>query len=323
MNPFKRIDAVASAFRRAARPAAGGDNGDASLTATANATYNSMGDVLTIDGPLSGTADTTRYRYNSARQVIGVISPDPDGTSALKHRAARTTYSNGLPTKVEWGTVNSQSDSDWAAFSAIEAVETTYDGNARETTRKATSGSTVHALAQTSYDAVGREECVALRMNPSEFGSLPSSACTLDTQGSYGADRIVKTIYDAAGQVSQVKTALGVTGEEANEVSATYTDNGQIQTVTDAEGNKTTYEYDGHDRLLNTRFPSKTTDGVSAPTSGTGADFEQLTYDAGSNVTSRLLRDGQSIGYAYDFAGAIDFKGCPEFNLRLRRILSV
>ena len=84
-------------------------------------------------------------------------------------------------------------------------------------------------------------------MNSAEFGSLPSSACTLDTEGSHGKDRIVKTIYDAAGQVTQTKTALGAT-EEANEVTTTYTSNGQVATVTDGEGNKTTYEYDGHDR---------------------------------------------------------------------------
>ena len=287
-------------------------SGNASLTATASATYDDLGNLLTVDGPLSGTADTTRFRYNAARQLVGVISPDPDETSSLKHRAARMTYSNGLPTKVERGTVNSQSDSDWAAFSALEAVETAYDSNARPTTRKLVSGSTTFALTQASYDALGRIECEAQRMNTAVYGSLPSSACSLGTAGSYGNDRIAKLLYDDAGQVTQVKTALGVTGEEANEASATYTNNGQMQTVTDAEGNKTTYEYDGHDRLRNTRFPSKTTDGVSAPTSGAGADFEQFTYDAGSNVTSRMLRDGQSIGYAYDALGRLTSKDVPN-----------
>ena len=52
-------------------------------------TYDAHGNLLTVDGPLSGTADTVRYRYDAARRRIGTISPDPDGAGALKHRAAR------------------------------------------------------------------------------------------------------------------------------------------------------------------------------------------------------------------------------------------
>ena len=39
-----------------------------------------MGNLLTVDGPLAGDADTTRYRYDAARRLVAVISPDPDGT---------------------------------------------------------------------------------------------------------------------------------------------------------------------------------------------------------------------------------------------------
>ena len=94
----------------------------------------------------SGTADTTRYRYNTGRQPIGVIGPDPDGTGTLHHRASRTTYgSHGLPTKVERGNVNSQSDSDWAGFTSLEEVQQEYDGNHRPTVQRLVSGSTTYA----------------------------------------------------------------------------------------------------------------------------------------------------------------------------------
>jgi RHS repeat-associated protein len=272
-------------------------NGSGTLTATAAMTYDPLGNLLTVDGPLAGTADTGRTRYNSARQVIGTVSPDPDGAGALKHRAVRNTYdpSTGLPVKAEQGNVNSQSDGDWAAFSASQAVETSYDSNGRPVVSKLTSGSTVYALAQTSYDALGRPECSAQRMNPAAFCSLPASACSLGTQGSEGPDRIARTFYDAAGRVIQTKSAVG-TAEEANDVTTTYTTNGQVQTVTDGEGNRTTYEYDGHDRPAKTFFPSLTKGaGTSSAT-----DYEQLTYDANSNVTSRRLRDGTSIGFGFD-----------------------
>jgi RHS repeat-associated protein len=283
-------------------------NGSGTLVATSTMTYDAKGDLLTVDGPLSGTADTTRYRYDAARRQIGVVSPDPDGSGALKHRARRSTLgADGRVLKVENGTVNSQSDSDWAAFSALEAVETGYD-NGRPVTQKLVSGSTAYALTQTSYDALGRPECSAQRMNPSVYSSLPSSACSLGTEGSFGPDRISKTVYDAAGQVTQVISAYGVTGEQANEVTAAYTNNGQIQTLTDAENNRTTYVYDGHDRLSQTQFPSAT---KGAGTSNT-SDYEQYGYDASGNVTSFRNRAGQMIYASYDNLNRLISKDLPN-----------
>jgi RHS repeat-associated protein len=289
-------------------------NGSGTLTAASGMTYDALGNLLTVDGPLSGAADTVRMRYDSGRRVIGTVSPDPDGGGALKHRATRNTYTNGLLTKAEQGTVNSQSDSDWAAFSASQAVETSYDSNSRPAVKKAVSGSTVYALGQTSYDALGRPECSAQRMNPAAFGSLPASACTLGTQGSNGPDRISKTYYDSAGRAYQVKTAFGVTGQEANEVTKTFTANGKAETVTDGEGNKTTYVFDGHDRLSQTQYPSAT---KGAGTSNS-ADYEQPTYEntAGGTRTSGTVtafrnRAGESIGFTTDGLGRVTAKNLP------------
>ncbi|HEX2762957.1 MAG TPA: RHS repeat-associated core domain-containing protein [Allosphingosinicella sp.] len=136
--------------------------------------------------------------------------------------------------------------------------------------------------------------------------TLPS-ACTLTSPaGSFGPDRIVKMIYDAAGQATQVKTAYG-TSEEANEVTGTYTNNGLVQTVTDAESNKTTYQYDGHDRLLKTRFPSST---QGAGTSST-TDYEQYGYDANGNRTSFRNRANETIAYAFDALNRTTGKDLP------------
>jgi RHS repeat-associated protein len=282
-------------------------SGNNSLTATSAMTYDPVGNLLTVDGPLSGTADTVRYRYDAARRPVGTVSPDPDGAGALKHRARKVTFdADGNATKVESGTVNSQSDSDWAAFAAVEAVETGYDTLGRPVTSKLTSGGTTYSLTQTSYDAKGRAECTAQRMNPGAFGSLPSSACSLGTPGSHGPDRISKTIYDNANQVTQVKTALG-TLEEANEVTATYRDNGQAETVTDAENNKTSYVYDGHGRLSQTQYPSQTKGaGIS-----NSSDYEQLGYDQGSNVTSFRNRANETTAFTFDALNRMTLKNLP------------
>ncbi|MGZ8298599.1 MAG: RHS repeat-associated core domain-containing protein, partial [Allosphingosinicella sp.] len=197
-------------------------NGAGTLTAASAMTYDSLGNLLTVDSPLSGTADTVRMRYDNGRRVVGTVSPDPDGGGPLKHRAVRNSYTNGLLTRIEQGTVNSQSDFDWAAFSTLQEVQADYDTNARPVVQRLVSGGTTYALTQTSYDGLGRPECVAQRMNSATFGSLPSSACTLGTSGSYGPDRIVKTFRDAAGQVTKTTSALGVAGVESDDATATY-----------------------------------------------------------------------------------------------------
>ena len=180
------------------------------------------------------------------------------------------------------------------------------------------SGTTVHALTQTNYDNLGRPRCVAQRMNPAEFASPPTDVCKPGTAGSYGPDRITRTTYDEVSRPTLVETGVDVSGVEADEVATTYTRErpGEPPSPT-RKGNRTTYEYDVHDRLRNTRFPSPTTDGVSAPTSGTGADYEQLGYDANGNVVSRRLRDGQSIGYGYDNLDRLTLKNVPDATWQL------
>jgi RHS repeat-associated protein len=294
-----------SQFEPTSMTAGAGDN---SLLASSATTYDPAGNVLTVDGPLSGGADTMRYRYNAARERIGTVSPDPDGAGALKPRAQRVTIdTHGLVTKVEIGTVDSQSDTDWAAFASLQEVQTDYDSGARPVVRRLVAGGTAYALTQTSYDSVGRPICTAQRMNPAAFASLPSDACTLGTQGSFGPDRISVTTYDAASQVTLQTSGYGVSADQANDVATTYTSNGKVQTVTDAENNKTTYAYDGHDRLSQTLYPSAT---KGAGTSN-ASDYEQLGYDAGSNVTSLRLRDGNSIGFTFDALNRMTAKDLP------------
>jgi RHS repeat-associated protein len=283
--------------------------GDASLTATTVTTYTAMGDVATVDGPLAGTGDTLTYRYDGARRLTGIILPDPDGSGSLKRRAEKRGYdAAGRLSTVELGTVTGTDDTAWAAFGPVQQLTTTYDANSRRTREVLTASGATHQVTEYSYDALGRIECVAVRMNPSTW-STPTAACALTAAGSAGPDRITKYSYDAAGRQTKMQTGYGVTGIEADEVTTTYTDNGRVATVTDAKGNKTTYEYDGHDRLKKTRYPDPSSAGTSS-----SSDYEELTYDAGSNVTKRRLRDAQEIGFGYDNLSRLTLKDLPGSN---------
>jgi RHS repeat-associated protein len=156
---------------------------------------------------------------------------------------------------------------------------------------------TVLNVTQINYDAAGRAQCTAVRMNPSAYNSLPD-ACTLGTAGSFGDDRITKTYLDAAGQVLEVDQGVG-TGQQRAYARYSYTYNSQKATEMDANGNKTMYVYDGLDRLSQIQYPSTTLGSGSVNT----ADYELFGYDPGGNKTSWRRRNGYTISYSYDAAG--------------------
>jgi RHS repeat-associated protein len=280
--------------------------GDGSLTATTTVTYDDAGNALTVDGPLSGTADTTRYRYDAARQLVGVVSADPDGGGVRKPIAQRITRdAKGRVTLAETGNVNSQSDGDWPGFVSLQQATIDYDGVDRPVKQTVSAGGTTYQVTQRSYDAAGTYDCTAVRMNNATWGALPD-ACTLTTAGSAGPDRITRNLYNGARQITTVQTAYG-TADQANEVASAYTGNGLLASLTDGEGNKTSYEYDGFDRPSKTYYPVTTT----GSSTSSAADYEQLGYDAAGNVTSRRLRDGQTITYGYDNLNRVTSKVTP------------
>lgn len=285
--------------------AASEGDGTGALTAINAMTYDGFGNLLTVDGPLSGTADTTRIRYDSARRLVGVTSPDPDGAgTGNSPRAVRYTYDGaGRLVKAEIGNVTDQSDAAWAAFSTAQTLDIALS-NGRVTSQKLSGSSGPQTLAQLSYDVDGRLQCTAIRMTIAQFASLPADACT---QGPNGNDRISKTIFDDGGQVTQQQEGVG-TSDVANERTLTYANDGDVQTLKDAMGNLTTYVYDEYDRLKQTEFPS--------PTQGSGtsnaSDYVQVGYDTRGNITSRRLRDGSSIALTYDNLNRITLKTLPN-----------
>lgn len=262
-------------------------------------------------------------------RVTGTIAPDPDGAGSLKYAAVRNTYdAAGRLIKVETGELSTwQSESvapaSWgAAFTVLSTVDTTYDGQDRKIKEMAKgSDGVIVSVTQYSYDLVGRPECTAVRMNPAVYGSLPSSACSLGTTGTNGPDRITKNVYDAAGQLLQVRKGVG-TSLELADATYTYTNNGKRQLVIDANGNKAELRYDGFDRQVRWVFPSTTRPGAYNPSTPANAvstagplnesDYEAYTYDANSNRLTLRKRDGSTLTYSYDALNRMTSKVVPE-----------
>lgn len=281
--------------------------GDNSLTATTVASYDAVGNVVSVDGPLSGSDDVTTYRYDADRATIGVIDADPDGAGALKRRAIRNTYNNdGQLTVSEVGTVTDLSDSAWSNFASAWRRSNQYDANARINRQTLWSSGVDYAVQDYLYDAVGRQTCSIAYMNSGVWGPQAGSCAPLQTNGPLGPDRVVRTTYNAAGEVTLVESGIGTAAPIST--STSFHNNGTLATITDGEGNKTSFDYDGYDRLAATRYPVPT---VGAGTSSS-TDYEGLTYDTRSNVVTRRLRDGQLIGFAYDARGQVTTKDLPS-----------
>ena len=192
-------------------------------------------------------------------------------------------------------------------MSVLETANIGYDSAARPVTESLEgSNGVTQTLTQLSYDGESRLQCQAVRMNPAAFTALPASACSLGTSGSFGPDRIGKTVYDAAGEVTQIQEGVG-TSDAATERTLTYTANGLVGSLLDGENNLTAYAYDGFDRLSQTFYPSLN----KGARDSDGSDFEQLTYDANGNILSRRVRSGAIIGYSYDALNRMTHKGGP------------
>jgi YD repeat-containing protein len=166
-------------------------------------------------------------------------------------------------------------------------------------------------------------------MNSAVYAALPTSACNLGLTGSQGPDRITKSLFDKAGQVLQVRKAVGTAVEQAY-ATYSYTDNGKQRFVIDANGNRARLDYDGHDRLLKWTFPSLTrptgfnpgltiSDGPTAQVSALNTagglnegDYELYGYDANGNRTQLRKRDGNTITYNYDALNRVTSKVIPD-----------
>lgn len=265
--------------------------------------YDSAGRLLSIDGPRPGWDDTQYFRYDILGRKtweIGALA-----TNGLR-MAKRFTYrdSDDKVTSVETGTLP---DATSTTLTVIERTDMTYDSR-RNAIRQATSaGGVTLRVADQSYLDRGLLDCTATRMNLTGLPAASSAgACTLGTTGTQGADRITRNVYDAAGQLLQLQQAYG-TPFARNQATYSYTQNGKRQFLTDANGNKAQFVYDGHDRQTQWYFPHKTAIGTVST-----SDYEQYGYDAAGNRTSLRRRDGRTLTFAYDGLNRVISKVVPD-----------
>jgi RHS repeat-associated protein len=288
-------------------------------TETTTYTYDPAGRPLSVQGPQNGVNGAKYFRYDVyGRKIWEIGAADANNLRIAK----RFTYrdSDDKVTKVETGTVTcpSNCNTDPLTLALLEQTDTTFDSRRYPIREATSSGGTNYRVTDRSFLDRGLADCTTVRMN---MAALPAptatSACTLGTPGSQGPDRITKDIYDNAGQLLKIQKAYLITTAngfpatlQQDYVTYAYTNNSKQQFVTDANGNKAQFTWDGFDRLSKWNFPSPTTPGtVSA------IDYEQYTYDAAGNRLSLRRRDGRTLTFTYDNLNRMLSKlipdGCP------------
>ena len=184
---------------------------------------------------------TTATRYDLLGRVTGVIGGDADGAGPLGRVSERRSYDvDGRLVRVETGVLAGWQDEGvapaaWSGFSVLSVADSVYDVGGRKVRARVSAGGVVLSQVEYRYDALDRVVCSAQRMNPAVYASAPVDACTLGPAGSFGADRITRTLYDGAGRVTAVQKAVG-TALQQDYVRYGYSGNGQRARVIDEIG---------------------------------------------------------------------------------------
>lgn len=239
--------------------------------------YNGYGDVTRMMDPRGYVTAYTYWDTASSYNANGKFRRMAEalrssnavtaiGNSLTGYLSTSRTWhdASGRPTKVEGPTSISGTTVTWNT--AAPRSQTTYTLTGKVATVRDASGDTV----TTSYDALDRPDEV------------------IDPVG-----RRSKTIYTASGDVHQLRRAVGTALEQVYS-TATYTPNGQIETVTDARGNISKTIYDGFDRVSKMLYPDAT------PANDNDNLHEAFTYDDASRKVTERRRGGQVLTFAYD-----------------------
>ncbi len=141
--------------------------------------------------------------------------------------------------------------------------------------------------------------CAEVFVGDGRSASLPGDACALGVEGDFGPDRIVRLVYDAAGEVLQEQRAVGTSIAQTYAAHA-YSANGKEIAVADALGatHTTSYLYDGFDRLKKTTFAD-------------GTFLQNTTIDDDGNVKKLKTRAGENMVYTFDKIDRVLTKAVP------------
>ncbi|HEX3584191.1 MAG TPA: DUF6531 domain-containing protein, partial [Thermoanaerobaculia bacterium] len=282
---------------------------------TVTSTYDPLGRLLTTKYPAMATCDTAADPTCNT-DIIASRSYSPGGgppATETKPRGGVTSYtydSRGRVasvTRTISSTVNERIEYDYDPNTGQKSAERYLDNS---------SGSfVVKKSIAYSYDAEGRLSQILYPDNAAALYTYDVAGALATVQDENHAAANTFYDYNEAGRTRAVRQTLGTSQITT---SYGYDAQGNLTSVTDPNGNVTTYAYDDFGRMMSQVSPVTGTTTYGYDPSGnltTTADANGATttrtYDALSRVTTAVSsRNGyptETIGWSYDSAASGNF----------------
>lgn len=272
--------------------------GSVTVTPTTTVTYNSRGLPLTTTDP-EGKVTTSSY----AATTFDLVSVVEDSGAGRLNLATGYTYDpvgNQVSVTAPNGTTTTNAyDAERrlirvTAPSPLSASKTEYDYNdsgQRTKVRQALGSGWL--TTETTYNAAGKAVTV-IQPDTSMQSTTAYDAVGRPQTVTASSGRRVRTVYDAAGRITQIIDEVSGTldpsitqnlGSVVRQTRSYYA-GGQLATLADGKGNTLTFYYDGFNRPKMTVYP--------------GGAYDLQAYDAGGNRLVLQRRDGAQIWWSYD-----------------------
>lgn len=272
-------------------------------------TYNNRGQVITVDGPLPGSSDTTTYSYDpTTGDLISV-------TKALIGETVFSDYdAAGRPGSIT--DVNNQ-PATYSYDARARVVETTYSDNSSVYLSYNSAGT---LATMTDEDGISRNYTYG-----ADYGRLLRITDALGNYVEYGYDPQGNPVDKGKFDSSDVRSTRAQSTYQHPDIAGrlyrrinpdgTYTQydydaNGNLASVTDPKGAATIYSHDPLSRVETVTRPGGIItafgyDGHGNLNSVTDANTNQTTYqyDDMGRVVSTTSPDTGTTTYFYDSAG--------------------
>jgi len=266
-------------------------------------TYDAHGRVLTATDPdgvgtvfsydsfenlSSQVADSGGSGHLNAKTIFGydnlgnvVSRTDPNGNAAtMSYDADRRLLTTTAPAPFGAGSP------------ALVQTSNAYDADGHLLSVTRANGAS-NAVTRMSYTATGQVRTVT---DPN--GNVTTNAYDADDRLQSVTDPLYRQTVYAYDAMSRRISVSNPAIQSNPLLQQSYTPDGLIGSLSDANGNTTTFTPDGFDRLATTTYP--------------GGSTENLTYDADGNVLTRKTRAGATIAFSYDTLNRLATKAPPS-----------
>ena len=292
-------------------------------------TYNSLGQVLTANGPRIDVNDITTYTYySSASSAAGSVHAIGDlatVTNALGHVTSITHYDlNGRPLTIvdpnNVITTLTYTPRGWLKSRTVNNAQTTtydYDGVGQLTQITLPDNSALKYTYDTAHRLTDIEDgyvsngVLTLSGNKIHY-TLDAMGNRLKEDTQDPGNAIVKTRARVFDALNRLQKDIGGTSPSTQMTQYGYDNNGNLTTITDPLNHITTNGYDALNRLITVTDPAN---GVSSTTYDALDQVTQVkdprlvttnyTVDGLGNVTLTQSPDSGNTHTVYDAAGNV------------------